>query len=122
MPLRDEFAPDLAATFVNPDEFATNREFRIGDGMGGFIVFTAPVVWDNEAAKRQPVVAIHGIYLGDVVCFIEHRYLPRTPFARELIYSPANTPWEIIDITDEESCYKLALSAYRSQPGRFGNN
>lgn len=122
MSLRDQFAPDLANVFENTAEFATSREFRINNGAGGFTVFTCPVVWDEEAAKRQPVVAIHGMYLGSVICFIEHRYLPRPPVAGELIYSPANQPWEVLDCTDEESCYKLALSATRSQPGKYGNN
>ena len=120
--LRDQFAPDLANVFVNTDEFATVREFRINNGVGGFTVFNAKVVWDNEMAKRHPLVAIHGMYLGDVICFIEHKYLPRMPLAGEVIWSPANNPWEVLDCTDEESCYKLALSAYRSQPGKYGNN
>ena len=122
MSLRDQFAPDLSEVFVNPDEFATVREFRIKKADGTFNVFTAPVVWDEEQSKRHPLVSIHGMYLGDVICFIEHRYLPRVPFAGELIYSPANQPWEVLDCTDEESCYKLALSAYRSQPGKYGSN
>jgi hypothetical protein len=122
MSLRDQFAPDLANVFINTSEFATDREFRISNGAAGFTVFRAKVVWDNEQAKRHPLVAIHGMYLGDVICFIEHKYLPRPPLAGELIYSPANQPWEVLDCTDEESCYKLALSATRSQPGRYGNN
>jgi hypothetical protein len=120
--LREQFAPDLTAVFIEPDEFATVREFRINDGHGGFKLFTAPVVWDTEAAKIHPLVAIHGIYLGDVICYIEHQYLPRRPVAGELIYSPANQPWEVMDCTDEESCYKLALSMTRSQPGAYGKN
>jgi len=122
MSLREQFAPDLANVFMNTSEFATLREFRISNGSGGFTAFTAKVVWDNEAAKRHPLVAVHGMYLGDVICFIEHKYLPRPPLAGELIYSPANQPWEVLDCTDEESCYKLALSATRSQPGKYGNN
>jgi hypothetical protein len=120
--LRDQFASDLATVFVVTDEFATERQFRINNGAGGFTVFTAPVVWDNEMAKRHPLVSIHGIYLGDVICFIEHKYLTRMPLAGEIIYSPANSPWEVLDCTDEESCYKLALSAFRSQPGKYGSN
>lgn len=122
MSLRDQFASDLDEVFVNTDEFATTREFRIADGAGGFTVFTAPVVWDTEAAKKQPIVAVHGVYLGDVICYIAHKYLPRAPVAGELIYSPANSPWEVLDCTDEENGYRLALSAYRSQPGHYGNN
>jgi hypothetical protein len=122
MSLRDQFASDLANTFMNTDEFATAREFRINNGLGGFTNFIANVQWDEEQAKRQPVVSIHGVYLGSVICFIEHKYLPRPPLAGELIYSPANQPWEVLDCTDEESCYKLALSMTRSQPGRYGMN
>jgi hypothetical protein len=119
MSLRDDFAADLATVFANTDEFATSREFRISDGAGGFDVFNADVVWDEESAKRHPVASIHGIYLGAVICFIEHKYLPRPPVAGELIYSPANLQWEVLDVTDEESCYKLALASTRSQAGRL---
>jgi hypothetical protein len=122
MALREQFAPDLTNVFENVREFATTREFRISDGQGGFRVFTCPVVWDTEMSKQMPLVKIHGVYMGDVVCFIEHQYLPRMPVAGELIYSPANQPWEVLDCTDEESCYKLCLSATRSQPGKYGNN
>jgi hypothetical protein len=122
MSLREQFAPDLDRVFHNPDEFATWREFRISDGHGGFKLFNAKVVWDTEAAKVQPLVKIHGIYLGDVICYIKHEDLPRMPVAGELIYSPANKPWEVIDCTDEESDYKIALSATRSQPGHYGSN
>jgi len=115
MSLRDDFADDLATVFVNPNEFATTREFRISDGFGGFTVFNAPVVWDEETAKRQPVVAVHGIFLGTVICFMEHKYLPRPPLVGELIYSPANLPWEVLDVTDEEGSYKIALTSTRSQ-------
>jgi hypothetical protein len=119
MSLRDNFAPDLAAVFMNTGEMATTREFRISDGLGGFTLFSAPVVWDQEASKEMPMVKIHGVYMGDVRCYIEMKYLPRIPLAGELIYSPANQMWEVLDVTDEESCYVLALSATRSQPGKY---
>lgn len=122
MSLREQFGTDLANVFVNTSEFATTREFRISDGHGGFKLFLAEVVWDNEMAKQLPLVKIHGIYMGDVVCFMPHSYLPRPPVAGELIYSPANQPWEVLDVTDEESCWKLMLSATRSQPGTYGKN
>jgi hypothetical protein len=122
MSLRDQFAPDLANIFINLSEFATRREFRVADGHGGFKVFRANVVWDEEEAAEQPATTRHGVYLGDVICFIEHKYLPRMPVAGELIYSPANQMWEVLKVVDEESCYKLSLSATRSQPGHYGNN
>jgi hypothetical protein len=122
MALRDQFVPDLARIFMNPREFATNREFRISDGHGGFIVFRADVVWDKDAVKNEPLVTVHGVFMGDVRCYIEHKNLPRAPLAGELIYSPANQPWEVIDCTDEESCYALSLSASRSQPSQYGKN
>jgi hypothetical protein len=122
MSLREQFAPDLDTVFHNPDEFATVREFRISDGHGGFKLFNANVVWDTEQAKTHPLVKIHGMFLGDVICYIKHKDLPRMPVAGELIYSPANQPWEVVDCTDEESDYKIALSATRTQPGKYGNN
>jgi hypothetical protein len=128
MSLRDNFPTDLANIFMNTGEMATTREFRIADGLGGFTLFAAPVIWDQEASKEIPLVKIHGVYMGDVRCHIEAKYLPRIPVAGELIYSPANQLWEVLDVTDEESCYVLALSATRSQAGsytppvKFGNN
>jgi len=122
MSLRDDFEPDLATVFVNTEEFATVREFRISDGQGGFIVFNAPVVWDKDAVKKQPLVTIHGVFMGDVRCYIEHKYLPRAPVAGETIYSPANQPWEVIDCMDAESLWELSLAAMRSQPTMYGRN
>ena len=122
MSLREQFVPDLVRIFHNPDEFATRREFRISDGHNGFLVFTAIVVWDNEAARQLPVVKIHGIYQGDLICYIMHTDLPRAPVAGDLIYSPPNKPWEIMDVVDEEGEWKVALSATRSQPGFYQNN
>jgi hypothetical protein len=119
---KEQIVSDLSTTFINVDELGKIVQVRVSDGMGGFTVSNIPVVWDNEMAKRHPLVSIHGMYLGDVIVFIEHKYLPRMPLAGEIIYIPANNPWEVLDCTDEESCYKLALSAYRSQPGRYGNN
>lgn len=122
MSLREQFAPDLVDIFHETGEFATVREFRISNGQGGFTLFTAKVVWDEESAKQMPIVKIHGVYLGDVICFIQHKELPRMPVAGELIYSPANQPWEVLDIVDEEGEYKMTLSMTRSQPGYYGKN
>lgn len=108
--------------FINTSEFATEREFRINDGHGGFKLFTAPVVWDTESVKQLPIVKMQGVFMGDVICYIEFRYLPRRPVAGELIYSPANQPWEVLDCTEEEGCYKLALYGTRSQPAAYGAN
>jgi hypothetical protein len=122
MALREQFVPDLANVFINTGEFATTREFRVNDGRGGFKVFLGKVVWDTEAVKQLPLVKIHGVYLGDVICYMPHSYLTRPPVAGELIYSPAHTPWEVLDVTDEEGCYKIALTGTRSQPGAYGRN
>jgi len=122
MSLREQFIPDLDAVFINTAEMATWREFRISDGQGGFMVFTAKCVWDKEAAKQQPVVTIHGVYMGDVICFIRHSDFPRAPVAGEIMYSPANQPWEVLTNTDEEGMYQLALSMTRSQPAYYGGN
>jgi hypothetical protein len=64
----------------------------------------------------QPVVAIHGVYMGDVKCFIAYEYLPRAPEAGELIYSPANQPWEVLECILAENLYELSLSSTRSHP------
>jgi len=117
--LRQQFAPDLARIFINTNEHATEREFRVSDGRGGTKTFVAPVVWDEEAAKQMPTVRLQGIYMGDVQCYIEQKYLPRKPVPQEIIYSPANTMWEVVDCTDEEGCWLLYLSATRSQPGSY---
>jgi hypothetical protein len=110
----------LDEVFHNDEEFATWRNFRISDGHSGFIVFPAKVVWDNEAAKQMPIVKIHGVYMGDLVCYIMHKDLPRAPVPGELIYSEPNKPWEVLDVTDEESEWKVALGMTRSQPGPYG--
>jgi hypothetical protein len=120
--LRDQLQPDLANTFMNTGEFAEEREFRISDGHGGFRVFTAIVGWDEEAAKQQPPVTRLGVFQGDVILQIEHKYLPRVPLAGELLYSPANKPWEVLQVTDQIYMLVIALAATRSQPAYYGGN
>lgn len=122
MSLREQFTVDNRRIFLNENEHATEREFRISNGLGGFTLFRAVVLWDEEAAKQMPAVTIHGVYMGDVVCQIHADDLPRAPVAGELIYSPANKPWEVLQCTHEEWMFVLALSATRSQPGRYGAN
>jgi len=119
MSLKDQFASDVDSIFVNLGEHGTVREFRIADGLGGFTVFNQKVVWDEEAAKEQPVVKYHGAFIGDVICFMPSTGLPRRPLAGELIYSPANEPWEVLESVDEIGIYKLALMAHRSQAGAY---
>lgn len=122
MSLREQFTVDNRRVFLNKDEHADVREFRISDGHGGFKLFTAIVLWDEPAAKREPVVTRLGVYMGDVQCQIHADDLPRMPVAGELIYSPANKPYEVIKCTYEERMYVLDLSSTRSQPGYYGGN
>lgn len=122
MALREQFIPDLDRVFLNDEEHATWREFRISNGVGGFRLFRAKVGWFDEDAKVRQVVKIHGVYQGDAICYMKHSDLPRPPVAGELIYSPANKAWEVLDVTDEEGCWLLALSMTRSQPGYYGKN
>jgi len=116
------FVPDIDNIFVNTAEFATVREFRISDGAGGFIVFNAPCVWDEDKAKSNPITNKFGVWMGSVACYIAAKYLPRPPVAGELIYSPANLPWEVIDITIAESMYEIMLGGNRSMPQTYGRN
>jgi hypothetical protein len=119
MSLRAQFPADLVNVFHNTDEFATTREFRLSDGHGAFTLKNIDVVWDEEEARRHPVVTIHGIIDAAVICYIQHKDLSRPPLAGEIIYSPANKPWEIGAVTDEESEWKLALVMTRSQTGYY---
>jgi hypothetical protein len=121
MSLRDQIRADLPI-FTNPEELGDVREFRINDGMGGFIVRNIEVAWDEDSAEQKPVVTIHGVYLCDVMCYIAASDLPRPPVPGELIYSPANKPWEVVKVTDLMFMYELALAAMRSQPGKYGSN
>ena len=120
--VRDLFVPNIDRHFMDTGVFAEEREFRISDGSGGFRIFECPVVWDKDAIKQEPVVTVHGVFMGDVRCYIKDSYLPRAPVAGELIYSPANQPWEVLDCTIAEHLYELSLSAQRSQPSMYGKN
>lgn len=122
MSLRENFAPDIDNICIDVDEMGEFREFRISDGHGGFRIFTAKVVWDREQAAQQPIVKVHGVYLCDVICHILDRDLPRAPVAGELLYSPANQPYEVVDCKIEEHLYVIGLAAYKSQPGHYGSN
>jgi hypothetical protein len=119
MSLRDQFADDWRI-FTDPTEFGSVREFRISNGQGGFTVFTAQITWDEDRAKMHPIATRFGVYVGEAMLFIKATDLPRRPVPGELIYSPANRPFEVIMCTDVEAGYEIAVSSTRSQPAAYG--
>jgi hypothetical protein len=119
--MHDQFVSDLRY-FLDKEVFGSDLEFRINDGHGGYTVFLATVVWDEDSVKTQPAVTIHGFFMGDVKLFIRRSNLPRAPVAGELIYSPANQPFEVNKTTIAEGLYEVDLTAHRSQPTMYGNN
>lgn len=111
MSLKLEFSHDLDDTFFNEEEFGCVREFEIiEDGVPA--VFTTNCVWDTEALKSRLVVQQQGIYLGSVLCFIHKNLFKVEPKPEQVIYTPV-TPykigWRVVDVTDAEECYELAL-------------
>lgn len=106
--------PDLQTVFYNEDEMAVSREFKIADGKGGYIIFNARCIWDEEATKERTIVKEYNVYVGDVMCHIGAWNFPRRPLAGEIIYSPRMQGWTIVDVTCEEAAYVLALQAYGS--------
>jgi hypothetical protein len=119
--LREQFALDLDNVFFNDKEHATWEEFRISNGLGGFIVFQAKIIHDTDELKRLAVTRM-GIYAGEELLYIRHTSLPRRPVVGELIYSPANKPWEVVSCWDEEGCYVVTMSSTRSSPAYYGGN
>lgn len=120
MSLHTQMIGDLTRIFMNLDEFATLREFRIQDGLGGFLIFNKPVVWDVDTAKASPIFTPAGLIMCDVRCYIRASDLPRVPLAEEIIYSPANQQWKVLACTIAEGLYEMPLIAYRSSPAMFG--
>lgn len=118
--LKDLFAPDVERIFINVDEFGDYREFRFADGAGGFYVKTIKVVWDEDKSHMQAVSTANGIVYADVACFIASKDLPRAPVAGEMLYSPANQPFEILLCTLTPALYELQLQRYMSKPTMFG--
>ena len=124
MSLCDQFASDVNRIFINVDEMGDWLEFRISDGHGGFTVKTIKVVWDRDHAKENPMTTRFGVFYCDVMCFMAAADLPRAPVAGEIIYSPANQPWEVVECWYEEKMFSIALRAVTSQPvnSQFGRN
>lgn len=111
MSLKLEFDPDLTATFFNPEEFGCVRDFLFTED-GTEKIFTTACVWDTETLKTRLIVQQQGVFLGSVLCFIYKKLFKVEPKPEQIIYSPV-TPfrigWRIVDITDAEECYELAL-------------
>jgi hypothetical protein len=122
---------DWRTVFVNLNEFGELRNFRISDGLGGFLELkNLPVLIDEEATKETPIVTAQEVYIGDMFVSIAADLLPRRPIGGELIYMseqiptdrlglpledrPANVPYELLMVVDEVGVWRLALSAYRS--------
>lgn len=111
MSLRDDFAPDLDLTFFEISEFGSNREFEIVED-GTKKVFSTNCVWDTETLKNRVIVQQQGVFLGTVLLFIHKSLFKIEPKPEQILYSPV-TPfkigWRIIEITDAEECYEIAL-------------
>jgi|SRR5215831_2980231 len=114
--LRDEYIPDLADTFFEEDEFAMARDFEIVQGGANYqkVLFTTLCVWDTETLKNRLIVIQQGVFMGSVLCFISKSWFPVEPKPEQVIYSrkvgdPIMEGWRVVEITDAEECYELAL-------------
>lgn len=111
MSLKTEFEPDLAATFLNVEEFGDEREFQfVEDGVTKRVF--ANVVWDTETLKTRTIVQQQGVFLGTVLCFIAKSVFKVEPKPEQIIYTPCypfKVGWRVVDITDAEECYELYL-------------
>lgn len=121
MSLKEEFSSDLDNTFFNPDEFG-DRHFEDGVSMEGrefeiiedkkSVRFITNCVWDTETLKNRVIVQQQGVFLGTVLLFIHKNLFKVEPKPEQIIYTPV-TPfkigWRIIEITDAEECYEIAL-------------
>jgi hypothetical protein len=111
--LRDDFPTDLDTIFFEEEEFACNRDFEIIEN-GMAQQFTTRCVWDTETLKNRLIVVQQGVYLGSVLLFISTSWFSTEPKPEQIIRSRAvgNVVWEgwrVVDITDAESCYEIAL-------------
>jgi hypothetical protein len=85
------------------------REFAVADGKGGERVFTARVIWAQDAMKRDSVANSHGVYLADVQCTFNQCDLPRIPTEGEYIESPRYIKYDIVDVTVGSGVITLSL-------------
>jgi hypothetical protein len=111
MPLNQDFSPDLDETFFNTTEFAHVREFQIVEG-GVPVTFTTVCVWDTEALKSRLIVQQQGVFMGTVLLFIHKNLFQTEPKPDQIIYTPVKPfkiGWRIVDVTDAEECYEIAL-------------
>lgn len=111
MSLRDEFIPDLDSVFFETGEFGSIRDFEIVEDRQPKI-FTTACVWDTESLQQRLIVTQQGVFLGTVLLFIAKSWFKVEPRPEQIIYTPV-TPirigWRIVEITDAEECYQMAL-------------
>jgi hypothetical protein len=109
--LQQEFKPDLDQTFFNIEEFAHPRQFLIVEDREE-VLFTTNCVWDTEALKSRLIVQQQGVFMGTVLLFIHKKLFKVEPKPEQIIYTPV-TPhrigWRIVEVTDAEHCYEIAL-------------
>jgi hypothetical protein len=123
MSLKDQFDPDLDNVFFPSTEFGARYipsgqtdpvaglEFEIEEN-GAPKVFVAPCVWDEQDLQRRMIVQQQGVYMGTVKLFIAKKWFAVSPKAEQLIYTPVNPfkiAWRIVECTDAEECYEIAL-------------
>lgn len=126
MPLKDEFCPDLDRVYFNPDEFGERHSYGDVDENGLTIVgrefeivedgqpkrFITDCVWDTEMLKSRLIVQQQGVFMGTVMLFIHKNCFKVEPKPEQLIYTPVvpfRIGWRIVDVTDAEECYEIAL-------------
>jgi len=137
MSLKDEFIPDFIDTFANPDEFGEGSFDNTGDDtvvpplLGKrtiyrefmFVnkIFRAKCVWDRDHMKTRFIVQQQGVFIGDVLLFIEMSYfdigkdannnpIRHDPKPEEILYSPRDVAWVINEVTEVGDIYEIALT------------
>jgi hypothetical protein len=120
MSLKEQFVPDLRATFHEPEEFGCVREFRFIDGRLEKTVVTA-CVWDDHTLKTRAIVQQQGVFVGTVLLFIEKVLFAVPPRPEQILYTreldritleplaAVQEAYRVVDITDAEGEYELYL-------------
>jgi len=111
MSFRTAFKKDMRSTFLGShQEFESVREFWRRGRNGTYIGENLTVLWIDDIIKNLTGDYYGQIVAGDVLCITMKEDWIMRPRPKNLIYSPRDTQWEVINCTEVLfSVYQMLL-------------
>jgi hypothetical protein len=75
-------------------------------------------LWFEDVTSFKSLIGSDVVYTADVVLVTWRTHFPRRPAPSELIFSPKNICYQIVEVEEHHEIYHLALVRLAAQAGR----